>query len=100
MEQKSVYRTLDGKIFDVSMSWNEKFKDSEHLFPIKFSFIDRATKKPITLPRDIGTFTLGDPSESLGERVEHYFGGSRESLQSDYLEMAYRRVCDWVERGK
>jgi hypothetical protein len=100
MEKKSVYRTIDGRVYDVTMSWEENFKDSDHVFPIKFQFVDRATNKPMKLPREIATFTVGDPEEAMGDRVKHYFGGDRASLMTDYLEMAYRRVCDWVERGK
>ena len=100
MDKKSVYRTIDGRIYDVTMSWNENFKDADREFPIKFGFVDRATSKALKLPREIGTFTVGDPAEPMGERVTHYFGGDRASMMTDYLEMAYRRVCDWVERGK
>jgi len=100
MEQKTVYRTIDGRTYDVSVSWDENFKPTAHEFPIKFTFIDRTTKKPLKLPREIGTFTVGDPEETLGEKVEHYFRGSKESLITDYVEMAIRRVYDWVQRGK
>jgi hypothetical protein len=100
MEQKTVYRTIDGRAYDVAVSWDENFKATAHEFPIKFSFVDRTTKVALKLPREIGTFTVGDPEETLGEKVEHYFHGSRESMITDYVEMAIRRVYDWVQRGK
>jgi hypothetical protein len=100
MEQKTVYRTIDGRVYDVAVSWDENFKPTAHEFPIKFTFVDRSTNKAIKLPREIGTFTVGDPEETLGEKVEHYFRGSRESMITDYVEMAIRRVYDWVQRGK
>jgi hypothetical protein len=100
MEQKMVYRTTDGRIYDVAVTWNENFKAVDHEFPIHFAFTDRETKKLLALPREIKTFTVGDPEETLGEKVEHYFRGSRESMMTDYIEMAIRRVYDWVQRGK
>jgi hypothetical protein len=100
MEQKTVFRTTDGRVYDVAVSWDESFKAGAHEFPIKFAFTDRTTKKPLVLPREIKTFTVGDPEETLGEKVEHYFRGSRESMITDYVEMAMRRVYDWVQRGK
>jgi hypothetical protein len=100
MKHNSVFRTTDGRAYDVTASWNEKFSAGDHEFPISFMFTDQATKKALKLPREIATFTVGDPEETLGEKVEHYFRGNRESMMTDYIEMAMRRVQDWVQRGK
>jgi hypothetical protein len=100
MEQKTVFRTIDGRVYDVAVKWDENFKANAHEFPIDFSFTDRSTNKALKLPREIRTFTVGDPEETLGDKVEHYFRGNRESMITDYVEMAIRRVFDWVQRGK
>lgn len=100
MEKKSHYHCIDGRNYDVTMSWDDKFKDKDHVFPIKFVATDVATGRPLTLPREIATYQIGDPDENLGERVKYYYEGSRELLMTDYLTTAYRRACDWIERGK
>lgn len=100
MEKKSVYATRDGRRYDVVMSWNEKISDNENIFPIKFKVTDKLNARPLKLPREIATFAIGDPAENIGERVRAYFGGNRDLMVIDYLESAYRRACDYVERGK
>ena len=100
MEKKSVLRSRDGRAYNVTMSWNTEFKDSENIFPIKFQVVDRATGRPLRLPREIATFAIGDPMENLGYRVQTYYAGNREAMLTDYLEMAFRRASDWVQRGK
>jgi len=99
MEKKSRYHCIDGRTYDVSMSWGENFKDADNVFKIAFTALDTTTSRPLKLPREIGTYAIGDPEETMGERVKFYYGGSRELLMSDYLTTAYRRVCDWIERG-
>ena len=100
MEKKSVYATRDGRRYDVVMSWNEKIKDSENVFPIKFTVTDKSNSRLLKLPREIATFAIGDPAENIGERAQAYFGGNRDIMFIDYLESAFRRACDYVERGK
>lgn len=100
MEQKSRYRTVDGREYEMTMAWDEKFKDKDHMFKISFQAIDQATKRPYILPREIATYMIADPEETLSERVKWYYEGSRELLITDYLTTAYRRACDFVERGK
>ena len=99
MDKKSAFRTRDGRVYDATMSWNENIKLSEHVFPIRFTFVDRATNRALKLPREIATFAIGDPAESLGERVQSYFNGDQDAMFIDYLEMAWRRATDYVERG-
>jgi len=100
MEKKSHYHCIDGCNYNVTMSWDENFKDKDHVFPIKFAATDEATGRPLILPREIATYQIGDPDENLGERVKFYYEGKRELLMTDYLTTAYRRACDWIERGK
>lgn len=100
MEKKSAYATRDGRRFDIVMSWNENIRDSENVFPISFKVTDSATGRPLKLPREIATFAIGDPAENIGERANFYFDGNRELMFVDYLESAYRRACDFIERGK
>jgi hypothetical protein len=100
MEKKSVYSTIDGRRFDVLMSWNENIKESDHIFAVKFKVTDQVSGRPLKLPREIETFAYGDPAESVSARATAYYGGSREMMIVDYLESAYRRACDYVERGK
>lgn len=99
MEKKSRYNCVDGRSYHVSMTWNENFKDADKLFKIGFAATDIGTGNTLKLPREIATYTIGDPDESLGERVKWYYGGSRELLIQDYLTSAYRRACDYIERG-
>lgn len=100
MEQKSVLRCRDGRVYDLKMSWNENLKETENVFPILFVATDRSTGKNLRLPREIATFAIGDPTENIGQKIKINYGGQRQSMELDYLEMAYRRVTDWVERGK
>ncbi len=100
MEHTSVLNCLDGRSYDLTMSWNEKIKDTEHVFPITFKALDKTSGRPLKLPREIATFALGDPAEDIGERTRVYYGGSREALTAHYLEMAFRRVTDWINRGR
>ena len=100
MEKKSQYHCIDGRDYDVTMTWDEKFKDKDHIFKASFTAIDQATSRALVMPREIATYQIADPDEDLGERVKYYYGGDRELLMSDYLTSAYRRVCDWIERGK
>jgi hypothetical protein len=99
MEKKSLYRCVDGRNYDVKMSWNENFKDADLIFKITFAAIDQATDRALKLPREIATYAIGDPSETLGERVKYYYHGDRQLMMTDYLTSAYRRVTDWIERG-
>jgi hypothetical protein len=100
MEKKSVYNTRDGRSYDMNVSWNPEIKLTETVFPIAFKFTDRATGRPLKLPREIATFAIGDPGENLGEKIETYFGGDKNAMFIDYVEMAIRRVTDYVERGR
>lgn len=100
MEKNSTYRTVDGRTYDVTMRWDPDFKDTDTIFRSEFKAIDRATNRPLKLPKEIATYAIGDPEEPLGERVKYYFHGDRELLMADYLTTAYRRVTDWIERGK
>ena len=99
MEKKSNYNCVDGRRYDVTMTWDENFKDADKVFKIGFAAVDPGTKRALKLPREIATYTIGDPDESMGERAKYYYGGSRELLMQDYLTSAYRRACDYIERG-
>jgi hypothetical protein len=100
MEQQSVLNCIDGRSYTLKMSWNEKIKESELVFPIQFTAIDRKSGQALKLPRDIATLAYGDATEDIGERTKLYYGGSREAMIAHYLESAYRRVTDWINRGK
>ncbi len=100
MEQKSRYTCVDGRSYDVTMAWNERFADKDSIFKVTFAALDKATGRALALPREIATYAIGDPDENLGERVKYYYNGDRELLMTDYLTTAYRRACDWIERGK
>ena len=99
MEKKSLYHCIDGRNYEITMAWDEKFKDKDHIFRITFKARDQATDRPYVLPREIATYQIGDPDENLGERVQWYYENSRELLMADYLTTAYRRACDYLERG-
>ncbi len=99
MEKKSQYHCVDGRDYEMTMAWDENFKDKDHLFKITFKAIDKATGRPYVLPHEIATYQIADPDENLGERVKWYYEGQRELLMSDYLTTAYRRACDYIERG-
>lgn len=100
MEKKSVYRCLDGRAYNMTMTWNEKFKDADTIFKATFIANDIDSGRKLLLPKEIATYAIGDPQETLGSRVTHFYGGNREEMMGDFLTSAYRRVCDWVERGK
>jgi hypothetical protein len=100
MVKKSRYDCIDGRSYDVSMSWDEKFRESEKVFSVQFAAKDRESARPLKLPREIATYAIGDPEETLGERVKYYYDGDREAMMADWLTTAYRRACDWIERGK
>ena len=100
MEKKSSYHCIDGRSYDVTMTWNENFKDTDKIFKADFVAIDQANSRKLVMPREIATYAIGNPEEPLGECVKYYYKGNREELMSDYLTTAYRRVCDWIERGK
>jgi hypothetical protein len=100
MEQKSNYKCLDGRHYDVTMTWNENFKDADKVFKIGFIAKDIGSGNALKLPREIATYAIGDPEETMGERVQWYYGGNREILMQDYLTTAFRRVTDWIERGR
>src|SRR4051812_37861490 len=100
MEKKSSYFCNDGRAYDVTMAWNEGFKDTDKIFRVTFKAVDKQTGRPMTLPKEIATYAIGDPEETLGERVKFYHGGNREDLMGEYVTTAYRRVSDYIERGK
>ena len=100
MNQKSVLSCMDGRSYNLTMSWNEKIKETETVFPIKFEAIDRESGRALKLPREIATFAIGTPLETLGDRIRGEYGGSRDQMVAHYLEMAYRRVTDWINRGR
>ena len=100
MDKKSIYRTVDGRAYAVTMTWDEKFKDADKIFSIAFRAVDQTNDRVLKLPREIATYTIGDPDEALGERVKYYYNNDRELLMTDYLTTAYRRVTDFIERGK
>jgi len=100
MEKKSSYYCLDGRAYDVTMTWNDKFKDDDKIFKINFKAVDKENGRALPLAKEIALYQIGDMTETLGERVKYYYGGSRENMMSDYLTSAYRRATDWIERGK
>jgi hypothetical protein len=100
MNKKTSYLCLDGRSYDVTMSWDEKFKDSDRVFKVLFKAVDKETGRELALPKEIATYAIGDVEETLGERVKYYHGGNREELISDWVTTAYRRASDWIERRK
>lgn len=100
INKKTSYYCQDGRAYDVTMTWDDKFKDSERIFKVYFSAKDKETGRDLTLPREIATYAIGDVEETLGERVKYYHGGSREDMMSDWVTTAYRRAGDWIERRK
>jgi hypothetical protein len=100
MEQKSVFNCIDGRSYDLTMSWSDTIKDGERVFPIQFLATDRSTSRKLKLPREIATIAFGDPTENLSERIRMYYGGSREAMIGHYLEQAFRRATDWIQRGR
>ncbi len=99
MEKKSHYHCVDGRDYEITMSWNENFKDTDVIFKIAFAATDQSSKRALKMPREIATYAIADPGEPLGERVKYYYHGDRQLLMTDYLTSAYRRVTDWIERG-
>ncbi|HEY3331160.1 MAG TPA: hypothetical protein VGK19_14120 [Capsulimonadaceae bacterium] len=100
MEKKTTYNTRDGRAYDVSINWNPDIKLSEHIFPIKFQFVDKVSGKALKLPREIETYAVGTPEDTLGQRVDMHYAGNKDSMFVDFLESAIRRVTDYVERGR
>lgn len=100
MEKKSQYHCVDGRKYHVSMVWDENFKDKDHVFKIAFKATDIDSGDALKLPREIATYQIADPDENLGERIKWYYEGSRELLMAEYLTSAYRRACDYIERGR
>lgn len=100
MEKKTSYHCIDGRSYDVTMSWNADFKDSEKVFKVGFKAVDQSTGRALTLPREIATYAIGDVEETLGERVKYYHNGNREEMIGDWVTTAWRRVGDYIERGK
>jgi len=100
MEKKSQYNCVDGRSYEIAMAWDENFKDKDHIFKTTFQAVDKATGRAYALPREIATYQIGDPDENLGERTKWYYEGNRELLMADYLTTAYRRACDFIERGR
>jgi hypothetical protein len=100
MEKKTSYHCIDGRSYDVTMSWNENFKDADKIFKVNFKAVDKQTGRTLNLPREIATYAIGDAEETLGERVKFYHNGNREELMSDWVTTAYRRASDYIERGK
>ena len=79
MEKKSHYSCVDGRNYDVTMTWDENFQDTDKIFKIVF---------------------IANPNNPTGTFIgQWYYGGSRELLMQDYLTSAYRRACDYIERG-
>jgi len=99
MEKKSSYHCVNGRSYDVTMTWDPDFKDTEKVFKIGFAATNQRTGEALKLPREFATYAIGDTDENLGERVKYYYGGNREMLMQDYLTSAYRRACDYIERG-
>ena len=100
MEKKSHYHCIDGRHYEITMAWDADFKDKDHVFKTTFTAVDQETGRTLALPREIATYAVGDPDENLGERVKYYYEGKREVLMTDYLTTAYRRACDYIERGR
>ena len=99
MEKKSQLHCTDGRSYSMTMAWNENFKDTDSIFKITFKAVDQSTDQPYVLPREIATYQIGDPDENLVQRVQYYYDNSGELLISDYLTTAYRRACDYIQRG-
>lgn len=100
MEKKTSLLCRDGRHYDIKMIWNENFKPTDLIFKTLFTASNRETGRALALPKEFATYAIGDPQESLGERVEHYYGGDKDRLISDYVTSSYRRVSDFIERGK
>ncbi|MDR3707806.1 MAG: hypothetical protein P4L33_05875 [Capsulimonadaceae bacterium] len=100
MEKKSVYNTRDGRSYEMVVTWSTDIKLTETVFPIQFRFTDKATGQPVKLPREIATFAIGGPEETLDERIKMFYEGDKNAMFIDYVEMAMRRATDYVERGR
>lgn len=100
MEKKTSYYCIDGRAYDVTMAWNENFRDSDKIFKINFKAVDKQTGRALNLPREIATYAIGDVEDTLGERVKYYYNDNREEMMGDWVTTAYRRVSDYIERGK
>ena len=100
MEQKNVYTTTSGMKYEMTVSWNPDIALTENVFPIRFDVVDKDRGLAVKLPREIATFAIGDPAETLGDRVDFYYGGDKNAMFVDYIETAMRRAMDYVERGR
>lgn len=99
MLKKYAYTTQNGREYEMSVTWNPDIKLTEAIFPIEFKFADRVTGKLEKLPPEIATFAIGDPAETIGERVQMHYDGDKDAMFVDYIETAIRRATDYVERG-
>jgi len=62
--------------------------------------VDKTTGRALNLPREIATYAIGDVEDTLGARVKYYHNGNRDEMIGDWVTTAYRRVGDYIDRGK
>jgi hypothetical protein len=100
MTKKYAYTTSDGRRYHMAVTWNPEIKLTEAIFPVQFQFADAQTGQNQRLPKEIATFSIGDPNETIGQRAKIHYNGDKDAMFVDYVEMAIRRATDYIERGK
>jgi hypothetical protein len=94
------YTTVrDGKDYLVSIAYNEDALESAHWFEAQVEVREEADGKPFKLPRELGTYRVGETERPYRDLIRLDFDGDREAALTHLLGTICRRVYAFIERG-
>ena len=99
-QTKRRYTSSDGIDYIVTVSWDERKLDKAHWFEAKVEAIQEGTDFSYPFPPEIATFRIGEIEHSFRQYVDIDWAGDREAAINHFLGTIYRRVYDYLERGR
>lgn len=94
------YIASDGTNYIVTVSWDERRLDKAHWFEARVEATDPDSGFKYPFPREIATFRIGETEHPFRDYVKIDWNGDREAAINHFLGTIYRRVYDYLERGR
>ncbi len=99
-QAKKRYTSTDGVDYIVTVSWDERKLDKAQWFEANVEATQEGTTFSYPFPPEIRTYRIGEIEHTFREYVNIDWEGDREAAINHFLATIYRRVYDYLERGR
>ena len=94
------YTSTDGVDYLVSVDWDERKLDKAAWFETHVEAVEEASGYKYPFPPEIATYRIGETEHTFRDYVRIDWNGDREAGINHHLGTIYRRVYDYLERGR